>query len=188
MAGGTLHILMAALEWKDGALVIEERGLPLGAVVALRAPRDSSRLGKLRGMRVLMAIFAVRGNRFERNMEHGLLHVRWPMAACARHGAMRAGQEEARGRMIESCKVLPFLGGVAGFTAERSPGRAHLAHAYGELAAMRVGVASGTGQSVEVKSGSLPRPHRLVAVDAWYGQVASGKHELRLLVPRKSKG
>lgn len=143
MAGGALHILVAALEGKDGAFVVEERRLPLGAVVALRALRYSY-LGELRSMWILVAILASRGGRVEGDMEHGLLHVRGPMAASAGYGVVSARQDEAGSRVVKRGEVPPLFCVVTCFTAQRRSGRAHLAHADGKLAAMRIGVAGRT--------------------------------------------
>src|ERR1017187_8693961 len=59
MAGRATNILMAALERKRGLLVIEERGLPLVAVVAGGA--IAAARAELVGVRVLVAFAASGG-------------------------------------------------------------------------------------------------------------------------------
>src|ERR1039458_712657 len=67
VAGCAGGILMATLEREFGFLVIEERGLPLVAVVATGA--IAAACAELVGVRILVALTASRGSAGEPNVE-----------------------------------------------------------------------------------------------------------------------
>ena len=101
-------ILMPALERELGLLVIEERRLPLVAVVARGAISFS--VGELVAVRVLVALAAGLWSLAEIHVEQGALHVRRLVAIGAIHGSMRPDEREFGSRVIESVHIVPILG------------------------------------------------------------------------------
>ena len=119
-------------------------------------------------------------------VKHGFAQTggkrRHAMALVARHAAMRPGEEETRGGMIEPGDVVPRLQVVTG---EASRGRAVFcgSHPLLELALVRIAVAPGTGEVRETILHRL-RPVRAtpVAVSAGDRSVCVLEREARLVV------
>ena len=131
--------LMAALEGERGLFVIEERRLPFVAVVA--GGTVAFLFGKLLAVRIFVALAACLRSLAEVDVQHGAFHVRRLVAIRALHGAVRADEGELRGGVIEGVQILPLLGCVACFAAERIALGILLRHALGKLAVMDVLVA-----------------------------------------------
>ena len=71
MASGTAHTFVAALQGEGGLpVVVEQRRLPLGCVVAFRARGPLSFDGKLAAMDVRVAILAAARCGIEANVAH----------------------------------------------------------------------------------------------------------------------
>ena len=117
VAGRAGDILVSAFEGECCLFMIEERWLPLVAVMATAAV--VSAYAKLICMRILVALAASNGCRCEIDVDHRQFHVGRFVAVGAGRGAMRALQWELRLRVVEFRHVLPFLGGVAGLATQR---------------------------------------------------------------------
>jgi len=151
VAAGTADVFVRAGQGKLGALVmIEKRWPPLGSVVAIGAWGNAFGPHKLTAMNVGMAFLAFRRGLREVHVDELCFQVRRPVAVDASHGPMGAEQRELGPVVIEACEVFPALGGMAGLAAGRSVVAAERFHAPGELAAVRILVASGAGQILEV--------------------------------------
>lgn len=86
------HVAMDALQWKRRPLVvIEQRRLPLRAVVAVRARRNVIRRpGKLRTVHVLVALFTLERRALEVHILEVGTHIRRLVAVDAGHSPVRA--------------------------------------------------------------------------------------------------
>ena len=180
-------ILVGALQREGSLLMIEQRWLPFGAVVAVAAWSLLVGTGELAAMHVFMAVFALCWRGLERNMQHRLFHIRRLVAVNAGYRAMRTHQREVGLRMIEGGHVLPSLRGVACFAACRLARRIQLGDAVREFAFVNVLMASYATQVIEVIRHSLAVRHGLVAVNAGHRQMAPGECEGYLLVLRDGK-
>src|SRR6266852_3568491 len=156
MAIITADVLVCAREREGGpCVVVESRGLPPCAIVAIGAGRDVS-LGELAAMGVGMARLALERSLGEIGVDELGSHVRRLVAINAGHSAMGADQRELGFGVIETGKVFPVPGGVAGLAASGLSVRAEGFHALGELAAVRILVTGGTGKILEVIDGGRP--------------------------------
>ena len=98
----TTNVLVRPLQWKVSPLVvIKQRWLPLCAIVALGARRDSA-LDELPAVNVLMALLAFRRRRFKVDIDQAGFLVGRLMAVHASGGAMRAKQREGSFGVIET--------------------------------------------------------------------------------------
>ena len=180
VAGRTGHILVAALERKRRLLVIEERWLPLVAVVATCAVVPTR--AKLVRVRILVALAAGNRGRCELNVEHGKFHVRRLVAVGTSRGSMRAFERELRPSVVELRQILPFLGRVAGFAAQWLALGIQPRHALGELPFVNILVTTGAAEPLEVITRHLRVNQRLVAVVAGDGGMPSHQRPVGLLV------
>ena len=110
------NVFVSALQWKSGLVVVEERRLPLVAVVASGAIVGTQ--AKLVRMRVLMTIAAVHGGFREFDMHHCELHAGWPVASDAGRRAMRSNERKVRAVVIERREIFPFLRRMAGLAPQ----------------------------------------------------------------------
>lgn len=101
---------------------------------------------------------------------------------------MRPSQNKIGAPMVEVRKIAPRLDRVTGFTTELPASCiAHL-HASGEFTLVRVAVAGGAAQIVEVKYGCARSRRRFVAIDASHGHVSASQRESCLLMTRQVEG
>ncbi len=102
VASSALHVLVQALQRKGRPLVmVEQRRLPLGAVVAVDAGGDAV-LGELFAVDLLMAIFALGRCRREIRSDELGLQVRRLMAINTSRGLVRAYKGKRRLRVVEA--------------------------------------------------------------------------------------
>lgn len=102
VASFAADVLVRALQGKCSPLiVVEQRGLPASAVVALGAGRDSA-LGKLSAVDVLMAFLTLRRRGLEVHIDQTRFLVGWLMAVHAGGGSMCAQQGKGSFRVIEA--------------------------------------------------------------------------------------
>ena len=188
------HVAVFALESEGGSLiVIEGRRLPLSGIVAVRALRDLVReeLGELTRVHVFVALLAFLGSFFEIHVGQPRFQVGRLMAVDTGHGAMRALQRERSRAVVKSVQFVPGLGGVASLATHGLAVLAQLGHALVELAFVDILVATGAGQIFEVIRNLRLRlifVSELVAIPAWYGDMAAGEFETRLLMLSEREG
>jgi hypothetical protein len=180
VASRARNILVATFQRKRCLLVIEERRLPLVAVVASGALICIG--AKLFCMRVLMAHAALLTGTMEVNMQHRKFHIRRLVALGAGHRPMRADKLEIGRRVIELCQVLPLLGGVTGLAPERFAASIARRHAIGKLSFVDIVVTTGATQLIEVIQRNVRAGRRLMTLVACNRPVRIGKRKLRLLV------
>lgn len=117
VALGAAHILVRPAQRERSALLmIEQRRLPLDAVVAFGAAGDV-RLRELLAMNVLVAILAPSRSRLEIDVDQASLKIGRLVAIAAGGRAMCSQQRELRFRVIEPRQLLPRFRGVAGFAS-----------------------------------------------------------------------
>lgn len=87
MAGRAGYIFMAAFKRKCGLVVIEERGPPLMTIVT--SCTVVAACAELVPMRICVAIPAIHRGFCEVDVPHVGFHVRWLVALCTVHRAMR---------------------------------------------------------------------------------------------------
>lgn len=188
---GTLHVLMCATQGERSPLfVIEQRGLPFRAVVAVGAG-SSFPFGKLLSVDVLMAVLALHRGGFEIHIDQFGFEV-WRLVTVDARGCPMCSKQGKLGLgMIESGEFLPRLGPMAGLATDGSFVSAELLHALLELAFMRIVVATGTVQVLPaIDSGwfGLELGGFLVALGARHGDVPASQHKAGLLVLGQTKG
>jgi len=88
-------------------LVVEERWLPLGRVVALGTRRDAVSVCELLPVNVVMALLAFVRRGLEIDIHHSGFHVGWPMTIAAGGAAVRTHKRKASFRVIELLKIFP---------------------------------------------------------------------------------
>ena len=119
VAVGAADVLVRAGEGELGAfVVIEQRGLPLGGVVTIRAGSRSLGLRELAPVNVGMAVLALGGSFGEVGIDELRAHIRRLVAVDAGDSAMRAGERKPGSLVIETCQIFPSLGGVAGLAPD----------------------------------------------------------------------
>lgn len=143
-------VLVRAREREFGALVvIEGRGSPLRAGVAITAGRDVS-LSELAAVRVGVALLAFERSIGEICVDRLGPHVGRLVTIDAGHSPVRAYQSELGPGMIEARKVFPDFGRMTCFATGGFPVCAENLHAVGKLAAVRILVAGGAGRILKV--------------------------------------
>ena len=164
-------------------LVVKQRWLPLGAVVALGASCHVS-LGKLLSVNILVAVLALHGRSLEIDVEHLGFKVGRLVTIDAGGRAMGTKERELGLRVIESGKLFPRLGRMTGLAPGGGTVGANLKHALLELALVRIGVATGAVQIFPVIDHGLGLKLRrfFVAIGARNRDVPSGQHEVSFLV------
>lgn len=114
VASRAAHVAMHALKREGGAgIVIEQRRLPLGTVVAVGARRRAICFGELRAMNIGMAAFTAGGRGFEVGIHQFGFKIRRFVAIDAGHGAMRSDQWESGFGMVEAREFFPGFSRVA---------------------------------------------------------------------------
>ena len=183
VAHGATHICVSARQGELRALVVvKRRGRPTLVHMAIPALGDSVLGGKLPGVRVRVAAFAILRRALELNFVRPGRHL---MAFVACNRAMSSYQGKFRFRMVKAADVDPGPGGVAGFAAQRSAIGALLRHAVLEFALVGIGVAGGAGAVLEMERqnlvGSSSEAH-FVAFRAGHGHMRPGQDKPRVLV------
>ena len=141
---GTLYILVCATQGERGPLfVIEQRGLPFRAVVAVGARGRVAFGDELLSVDVLVAVLALHRGGLEIHIDQLGFEVWRFVAVDARGYPMRSEQRELGLGMIERGELLPRLGAMAGLATGGSFISAELIHALLELAFMRIVVTTG---------------------------------------------
>ncbi len=207
------HIQVPALQGEGRLFMVEQRGFPLGRVVALYAGSNPIGLGELASVNVGMAVLALGRRLGEVGLDELGAEVRRLVAVDAGHRLMRAREDESRPVVIEAGDVLPVLGCVAGFAANGRTIAAQRLHALGELVVVRILMAGGAGIVLKVEdrsrviAGRTPgirnfvlhrnrgrqqhglrkRRGRLMAITADDCQVPSSERETCLLVLSKGE-
>ena len=189
---GTLDVLVCATQGERGPLfVIEQRGLPFRAVVAVGAGGSAVFGDELFSVDVLVAVLALHRGSLEIHIDQLGFEIRRFVAVDARGCPVCSEQGELGLGMIESGEFLPRLGAMAGLATGGSFVGAELLHALLELAFMRIVVATGTVQVLPaIDSGwfGLELGGFLVALGACYGDVAASQDKAGLLVLCQAKG
>ena len=109
VALGAVNILMSPAQWECSAfLVVEERGLPLHAVVALGTARNIA-YGELFPVNVFMAVLALCRCGLEVHVDQLGLKIWRFVAVHARRRAVRSQQRELRLGVVEARKFFPRL-------------------------------------------------------------------------------
>jgi len=156
MAIIAVDVLVRAREREGGPfVVVENRRLPLCAIVAIGAGRDLS-FGELAAMGIGMARLALEGSLGEIGVDEVGSQVGRLVAINTGHRAVGADQRERGFGVIEMGKVFPVRGGVTCLAASGLSVCAEGFHALGELAAVRIFVTGGTGKILEVINGGRP--------------------------------
>lgn len=148
---GTLDVLVCAAQGERGPFfVVEQRGLPFRAVVAVGAGSGVAFGDELLSVNVLVAVLALHRGDLEIHIDQLGFEVWRFVAVDARGCPMRSEQRELGLGMIESGELLPRLGAMTGLTTGGSFIGAELLHALLELAFMRIVVTSGAVEALPV--------------------------------------
>jgi hypothetical protein len=153
VAAGAGDIAMLAFERKGSSfVVIEQRWLPFGCVVAVGTQGDLIRkqLIELVSVDVFVAVFAFFRSLLEVHVDELGFEIRGFVAINASYGPMRTRQRESCRIVIEPIEFAPSLGRVTSFASHRLTVLAQFVHAFLELAVVNVLVAGGTGEVIEV--------------------------------------
>lgn len=178
------------LQREGGPLVmIEQRWLPLRAVMAVHACRGSI-LRELPAMCVLVAILTLGRSSREVSRDQLGLHIGRLVAIDTGSRPVRAHQGERSFRVVEPRQPLPCLRRVASFAARRCSICARLLHPLRKLTLVRILVAGLAGQILPViEDDRLRCPlcvRRLfMAVATRHGHMPARQQELRFFVPHE---
>jgi hypothetical protein len=185
------HVAMHSLQGEMGAsIVIKQRRFPARRAVTFTTWGYTAGFGELGTVVVGMATFTLLRSRAKVSMDQLGFQVGRLMAIDACHGAVGPGEREGRLLVIEPGQFIPRFGRVTRFAAgSMSVERAF--HSFAKLPAMRVVVATGARQRVEVvASRSLNctgTRSRCMTFHAGYRQMAAGKFKSGLLMARDIK-
>lgn len=171
-------------------IMIEQRRLPLLAVVTVHAGRDLP-FGELLSMDIVMALFALHRRGLEIHVAKLGFKIRRLVAIHAGCGAMRSQQGERGLRMVESRQFLPRLCRVARFTSRRRAIPTLALHTLLELPLVWILVTTRAFQILPViDHGRLGLELRrfLVAIRARDCNVRTAEHKMRLFMFGESKG
>lgn len=186
------HVLVCATQGERGPLfVIEQRGLPFRAVVAVGAWGSVAFGDELLSVNVLVAVLALHRGGLEIHIDQLGFEV-WRFVAvdacrrpvCSEQGELGLG-------MIESGEFLPRLGAMADLATGLSFISAELLHALLELAFMGIVVTTGAVEALPaIDDGwfGLELGRFFVALGARYGDVAAGQHKPSFLMLGESEG
>jgi len=153
MAVATANISMGPRQRElRSFVVVERRGFPLGAVVAVGAGSHIV-LGELSAVRIGMAFLALERRVGEVGVDQFGAEVCRLMAIDAGHGAMRADERKFRFRVIETDQILPAFRRVAGLAADRRSVCSKRFHPLGKLIVVRIFVARGACLLLEMENG-----------------------------------
>lgn len=191
VTGLAAHILMRALQRKTRAcFVVEQRWLPLGAVVAVGAGRDLRGIGELQTVNIFVALLALVGSSLEVHVHEVGFHVGRLVTIDTGCGAMCPNQRKCRLGMIELLQLLPGGSGMARLATKRRTVSTSLQHPFLELAPVRIIVANAAGavlKAIDNSVFSLGRGPLLMAVAAGSRHVSTGELKARVLVPRQGE-
>jgi len=189
---GTLDVLVCATQGERGPLfVIEQRGLPFRAVVAVGAGGSVTFGDELLSVNVLVAVLALHGGGFEIHIDQLGFEVWRFVAVDARRGPMCSEQGELGLGMIEGGEFLPRLGAMADLATGGSFVGAELRHALVELSLMGIIVATGAVEGLPVidnRRFGLELSGFLVAFGARHRDVAASQRKSSLLMLGQGEG
>jgi len=187
----TLDVLVCATQGERGSLVvIEQRGLPFRAVVAVGAG-GCFPFGKLLSVDVLMALLALHRGSLEIHIDQLGFEVWRFVTVDARRRPMRSEQGELGLGMIEGREFLPRLGGMASLATGGSFIRADLRHALVELALMGIVVTTGAVEALPVidnRRFGLKFGRFLVTFGTRYRDVAASQRKSSFLMLGQGEG
>lgn len=112
MAGSASHLLVCSLQRKDGFLVVERSGAPLGALMAIQTTCDAL-ARKLSAMSILMALLTHFRGLPEISVPESPFQVRRTVTFGALHSTVRTCQRELGSRVVELTQIAPGLRGMA---------------------------------------------------------------------------
>ena len=188
VAAGAGDIAVLAFQGELSPLVvIEERRLPFGRVVAVSTWYDLARieLRELPAVDILMALLALLRRLLEVHIDELGFQI-WRLVA------IDAGDRAMRRRaVIKAVQLFPRLSGVASLAAHRLPVLADLGHALLELSMMHVFMAAGARQVFKVVGNfgfRLILIRKLVAIATRHRHVPARQLEFGLLMLRKGEG
>lgn len=186
----TAYIAVHPREREAGTLVmVEQRWLPAGAIVAVRTgSRSSGR--ELPAMDIRMAVLALRRRRPEVHINQLSLQVGRLVAIHAGGGTVRAQQRKRSRGMVEGREILPGFRRMAGLAARRLAIRSLPLHALAELAVMRIRMATGARELVPVikhRRLGLEAFTLFMTIPARHRNMAARQEETRFLVLRQGK-
>jgi len=181
------HIRVYALKRKSSvSIVIEQRRLPLGAVVAFGTGRHVS-FCELLAVRIFVALLAVFRRGLKVDVHHRSFKIWRLVAIDAGGGTMCTQQRESRLRVIELGQLLPRFCGMACLASAWTACSLCLLHALIELPIVRISMATGATQIRPViDRGGGPEIGRLfVAIGTGNRNVLAGQKEVRLFMARQ---
>lgn len=188
----TLDVLVCATQGERGPLfVVEQRGFPFRAVVAVGAGGSVALGDELLSVNVLVAVLALHGGGFEIHIDQLGFEVWRFVAVDARRRPMCPEQGKLGLGMIESGEFLPRLGAMAGLATDGSLIGAELPHALLELALMGIVVTTGAVESLPVidsRGFGLELGGFLVAFGAGYRDVAASQRKSSFLMLGQGEG
>lgn len=171
--------------------MVEERGLPLGGVVALGTRRDAISICKLLPVNVVMALLALMRRRLKVDIHHPSFQVGWLMTIDAGGTAVCTQQRKASFRVIEFLKIFPRDGGMARFASGWRAVGTRLLHTILKLALMRIVVtdsAAAVLEAVQHQVRFLRRGPLLMAIAAGNCDMAARQNEACFLMAGQGKG
>jgi len=172
-------------------LVVEERWLPLGRVVALGTRRDAVSVCELLPVNVVMALLAFVRCGLKIDIHHPGFHVEWLMTIDAGGAAVRTHKRKASFRVIEFLKIFPRDRGMACFATGRRAVGTRVLHTILELALMRIVVtdsAAAVLEAVQHQVRLLRRGTLFMTIAAGGRDMAARQNEMCFLMARQSKG
>ena len=183
------HVAVRALQRELRALVVvKQRGLPLGRIVAFRACGDPILL-KLMSVNVLVAIFTFGRSCLEVHVHQLGLKVGRLVAINAGGRPVRAQQRERGFCVVEAGQFVPRFGQVTSLASCRLSVGSHLLHALCELPLVRILVTTRAGQIIPTIQRNRLWPQvrgaGLVTVAARNRDVAARQQEMSFFVPRQ---
>src|SRR5246127_1852569 len=188
----TPDVLVCATQGERGPLfVIEQRGLPFRAVVAVGAGSSVAFSDELFSVNVLVAVLALHRGDLEIHVDQLGFEVWRFVAVDARRRAMCAEQGELGLGMIESGEFPPRLGAMASLATGGSFVGAELRHALVELAFVRIVVTTGAVEALPVIDDRWLRLELggfLVALGARYCDVAASQSKSGFLMLGQGEG
>jgi hypothetical protein len=192
VASLTTHAFMSSCQGEAGTpLVVEERWLPLGGVVALGTRRNAVSVCELLAVNVVMALLAFVRRRLKIDIHHSGFHVGWLMTINAGGAAVRTQKRKAGFGVIEFLKIFPGDSGMACFaTGGRAVGT-RVPHTILELAFMRIVVtdsAAAVLEAVQHQVRLLRRGTLFMTIAAGSRDMAARQNEACFLMAGQGKG
>jgi len=150
VASFAADVFVQTLQGKGSAFVmVEQRRLPLRAVVTVGAGRDSI-FRELLAVDILVALLTLGRRSGEIGRDELRFHVGRLVTIDAGGGLVRSHQWERCLRVVEARKFFPRFGGVASLATNGRSISAKRLHAFVKLSLVRVLVAGRTGEILPV--------------------------------------